>query len=70
MRILKACGDDVSRENILRQATSMKNVKLPLLLSGVTVNTDKDDYLSFQQLRLRRFNGKNWEGFGELLDDQ
>jgi branched-chain amino acid transport system substrate-binding protein len=68
--ILKACGDDVSRENILRQATSMKNVKLPLLLSGVTVNTDKDDYLSFQQLRLRRFNGKNWEGFGELLDDQ
>jgi branched-chain amino acid transport system substrate-binding protein len=40
------------------------------LLSGVTVNTDKDDYLSFQQLRLRRFNGKNWEGFGELLDDQ
>jgi branched-chain amino acid transport system substrate-binding protein len=68
--ILKACGDDVSRENILRQATSMKNVKLPLLLVGVTVNTDKDDYLSFQQLRLRRFNGKNWEGFGELLDDQ
>jgi len=68
--ILKACGKDMSRENILRQATSLKDVKLPLLLAGVTVTTSKDDYLSFQQLRLRRFNGKNWEGFGELLDDQ
>ncbi|QUS38797.1 branched-chain amino acid ABC transporter substrate-binding protein [Tardiphaga alba] len=68
--ILKACGNDISRENILRQATSMKDVRLPLLLTGVSVSTSKDDYLSFQQLRLRRFNGKNWEGFGELLDDQ
>ncbi|MDB5618052.1 ABC transporter substrate-binding protein [Tardiphaga sp.] len=68
--VLKACGNDVSRENILRQATSLNKVTLPLLLPGVTVTTGKDDYLSFQQLRLRRFSGKIWEGFGELLDDQ
>ena len=68
--VLKACGDDLSRENILRQATSLKDIRLPLLLAGVSVNTSKDDYLSFQQLRLRRFNGKSWEGFGQLLDDR
>ncbi|MDB5567774.1 MAG: branched-chain amino acid transporter substrate-binding protein [Tardiphaga sp.] len=68
--VLKACGDDLSRENILRQATSLKELALPLLLPGVTVSTGKDDYLSFQQLRLRRFSGRSWEGFGELLDDQ
>jgi len=68
--VLKACGDDLSRENILRQATSLKDVRLPLLLAGVSVNTSKEDYLSFQQLRLRRFNGKSWDGFGQLLDDR
>jgi branched-chain amino acid transport system substrate-binding protein len=41
-----------------------------LLLPGVTVSTGPDDYLPFQQLRLQRFNGKSWEGFGELLDDR
>lgn len=68
--VLRACGDDLSRENVLKQATSLKDVDLPLLLSGVKLNTSKDDYLPFQQLRLRRFNGTIWEGFGELLDDK
>jgi branched-chain amino acid transport system substrate-binding protein len=68
--VLKACGDDLSRDNVLRQATSLHNLSLPLLLPGVTVSTSPDDYLLFQQLRLRRFDGKSWVGFGELLDDQ
>ncbi|WP_426413246.1 ABC transporter substrate-binding protein [Bradyrhizobium ganzhouense] len=70
LQVLKACGDDFSRDNILRQAASLHNVKVPLLLPGVTVSTGPDDYLPFQQLRLQRFNGKSWEGFGELLDDR
>jgi branched-chain amino acid transport system substrate-binding protein len=68
--VLKACKDDFSRENIMRQAASLRNVQLPLLLPGITVTTAEDDYLPFQQLRLRRFDGKSWVGFGELLDDR
>ena len=68
--VLQACKDDLSRENIIRQAASLRDVKLPLLLPGITVTTGPDDYLPFQQLLLRRFDGKSWVGFGELLDDQ
>lgn len=70
MTVLKACKDDVSRDNIMRQAASLKDVKLPLLLPGMTVATGPDDYLPFQQLQLRRFNGKSWVGFGDVLDDR
>jgi branched-chain amino acid transport system substrate-binding protein len=70
MTVLRACKDDFSRENILRQATSLREVKLPLLLPGMTVSTGPDDYLPFQQLQLRRFNGKSWVSFGEILDDR
>ena len=68
--VLKACKDDFSRENIMRQAASLRDVQLPLLLPGISVTTAEDDYLPFQQLRLRRFDGKSWIGFGELLDDR
>ncbi len=68
--VLKACKDDFSAENIRRQAASLKDVHLPLLLPGITVNTGPDDYLPFQQLLLRRFDGKSWVGFGKVLDDQ
>ena len=70
MKVLVACRDDFSRENILRQAASLRDVPLPLLLPGMTVSTGADDYLPFQQLRLRRFDGKSWVGFGEILDDR
>jgi branched-chain amino acid transport system substrate-binding protein len=70
MSVLKACKDDFSRDNIMRQAASLRDVSLPLLLPGITVSTGPDDYLPFQQLRLRRFNGKSWVGFGDILDDR
>lgn len=54
----------------MRQAASLREVPLPLLLPGMTVATAADDYLPFPQLRLRRFNGKSWIGFGEILDDR
>jgi branched-chain amino acid transport system substrate-binding protein len=67
--VLRACGDDFSRENVLRQAASLRNVQLPLLLPGITANTGPDDYLPFQQVRMRRFDGKSWVGIGDLIDD-
>jgi branched-chain amino acid transport system substrate-binding protein len=70
MKVLTACKDDFSRDNIMRQAASLREVPLPLLLPGITVSTSADDYLPFQQLRLRRFNGKSWVGFGDILDDR
>ncbi len=69
-KLLRACGDDVSRDNIMRQAMALKEVALPLLLPGITVSTSSDDYLPFQQLRLQRFDGKSWVGFGDIQDDQ
>lgn len=70
VHVLRACGDDFSRENVMRQAASLRNVPLPLLLPGVTASTGADDYLPFQQVRMRRFDGKSWVGIGELIDDQ
>jgi branched-chain amino acid transport system substrate-binding protein len=70
MKVLTACKDDFSRDNIMKQAASLHEVPLPLLLPGMTVSTDADDYLPFQQLRLRRFDGKSWVGFGDILDDR
>ncbi len=70
VKVLKACNGDYSRANIMKQAASLKDVPLPLLLPGITVSTDSEDYLPFQQLRLRRFDGKSWVAFGEILDDR
>jgi branched-chain amino acid transport system substrate-binding protein len=70
MQVLTACRDDFSRDNIMKQAASLREVPLPLLLPGMRVSTDAEDYLPFQQLRLRRFDGKSWVGFGEILDDR
>jgi branched-chain amino acid transport system substrate-binding protein len=53
----------------MKQAASLREMPLPLLLPGITVSTDADDYLPFQQLRLRRFDGKSWIGFDDILDD-
>jgi len=70
VKVLQACKGDFSRDNIMRQATSMREVQLPLLLPGITISTAADDYLPFQQMQLRRFSGKSWVGFGEIIDDR
>jgi branched-chain amino acid transport system substrate-binding protein len=70
VKVLSACNGDFSRPNIMKQAASLREVPLPLLLPGITVSTDSEDYLPFQQLRLRRFDGKSWVAFGDILDDR
>lgn len=69
VQILKQCGDDVSRENVIRQAANLKNLELPMLLPGIKVNTGPDDYLPYQTLRLQRFDGKTWVLFGEPMTE-
>ncbi|MDB5584700.1 MAG: branched-chain amino acid transporter substrate-binding protein, partial [Bradyrhizobium sp.] len=64
--VLKACGDDLSTENILRQAYSIKDLELPMLLPGIKVNTSPTDHVPVDQMQFMRFNGKTWDRFGEL----
>jgi branched-chain amino acid transport system substrate-binding protein len=64
--VLKACGDDLSTENILKQAYSIKNLELPMLLPGIKITTSPTDHIPVDQMQFMRFNGKSWERFGEL----
>ncbi|MCA6106050.1 ABC transporter substrate-binding protein [Bradyrhizobium cenepequi] len=64
--VLKACGDDLSTENILRQAFSVRDLQLPMLLPGIKINTSPTDHVPVDQMQFMRFNGKSWERFGEL----
>jgi branched-chain amino acid transport system substrate-binding protein len=68
-QILKQCGDDLSRDNILRQALNVRNWRGPITLPGAAVNTSPTDYLPLHQMQLARFNGTSWELFGDLLSD-
>ena len=67
VHVLKNCGNDLTRENVMRQATSIKNLKLPLMLPGMTLNTTKDDYFLVKQGQLAKFTGTLWQGFGDVL---
>ena len=64
--VLKACGNDLSTENILKQAYAIKDLELPMLLPGIKVNTSPTDHVPVDQMQFMRFNGKTWDRFGEL----
>ena len=66
--VIKQCGSDLSRENIMRQAENLKGVELPFLLPGIKVDTSPTDHAPIQQERLAKFNGEYWELFGEIFD--
>jgi len=67
--VLKRCGDDLTRENVLKQATSIENLELPMLLPGIRINTSPTDYFPLEQMQLMRFDGKRWVRFGEIIDN-
>jgi hypothetical protein len=65
--VLKAAGNDLSPENIHKQAYSIRALELPMLLPGIKVNTTPDDHMPLKQMQFMRFDGKQWERFGEIL---
>jgi ABC-type branched-subunit amino acid transport system substrate-binding protein len=69
IHVLKACGDDLTRENVMKQATNLKNVQLDLSLPGIVNSTTPDDYRVNKQLQMQKFNGERWELFGPILED-
>ncbi len=67
VQVLKQCGDDLTRENIMRQAANLKNFELALLLPGIKVNTSPTDYFPVEQMQMSRFNGEHGELFGPVI---
>jgi len=67
VQVLKQCGDDLSRDNVLRQAVNLKGVELPMLLPGIKIDTGPDDYAPFNQMSLQKFDGKQWTVFGGVM---
>jgi branched-chain amino acid transport system substrate-binding protein len=64
---LKMCGDTLTRENLMKQAASLKKLRVPCLLPGITVSTSATDFYPVQAVQLQRFKGETWELFGEVL---
>jgi branched-chain amino acid transport system substrate-binding protein len=64
--VLKQCGNDLSRANVMRQAANMKNLELPMLLPGILINTSPTDYYPIEQIQLAKFNGERYELFGPV----
>ena len=64
---LKKCGDNLTRENVMRQAASHQKLRVPLVLPDIYVNTSPTDFYPIQAIRLARFKGESWELFGEIL---
>ena len=67
VHVLKACGDDLTRANVMKQAASIKNYEPLGLLPGVKVNTSATDFAPLSQLQLMRFKGDSWERFGDVV---
>jgi branched-chain amino acid transport system substrate-binding protein len=65
--VLAACGDNLTRENVMKQAASMHNLKPPMLLPGIAISTSADDYAPIKQMQLMKFDGTTWRLFGPVL---
>jgi len=68
VQVFKQCGDDLTHENIMKQAANM-DIALPMMLPGIKVKTSLTDYFPVQAMRLQRFNGEVWELFGETIGE-
>jgi ABC-type branched-subunit amino acid transport system substrate-binding protein/TRAP-type uncharacterized transport system substrate-binding protein len=66
VEVLKKCGDDLSRENLLKQAASLKGLQIPMLVPGVIVNTSASDHAPLEQMQMMQFSGGRWERFGPV----
>jgi branched-chain amino acid transport system substrate-binding protein len=63
--ILRKCGDDLTRDNVLKQATTLSNPPIGMVVEGVTISTSPDNYLPFESARLVRFDGAKWNIFDQ-----
>jgi ABC-type branched-subunit amino acid transport system substrate-binding protein len=69
-QVLKQCGDNLTRENVMKQAASMKGFRIDTLLPGIAVTTGPSDYAPLQAVQLQRFNGKTFDLFGQVISSE
>jgi ABC-type branched-subunit amino acid transport system substrate-binding protein len=67
VQVLKQCGDNLTRENVMKEAANLKDFHSELMLPGIKVNTSPDDYFPIEQMQLQKFNGEAWELFGSVI---
>jgi len=67
VHVLKQCGDNLTRENVMKQAAGIQDLELGGLLPGIKVNTGATDFAPLSQLQLMRFKGDTWERFGDII---
>ena len=67
VQVVKQAGDDLTRENVMRQAASLKNLQLGMLLPGITINTSPTDFAPIKQMQMEKFSGEKWELFGPVF---
>ena len=67
VQVLKQCGDNLTRENVMKQAASLKDLELDGLLPGIKINTGPNDFAPLKQMQMERFNGESWELFGPII---
>jgi len=67
VQVIKQCGDNLTRENVMKQAASLKNYSTDMMLPGIKVNTSADDFFPIEQMQLMKFNGESWELFGDII---
>jgi len=67
VQVLKQCGDNLTRENVMKQAANLKDLRVGMLLPGITINTGPNDYAPLKQMQMMRFVGERWELFGPIL---
>jgi branched-chain amino acid transport system substrate-binding protein len=67
VQVLKQCGDTLTRENVMKQAASLKGLKLGMLLPGITINTSPTDYYPIEQMQMQQFDGERWKPIGEVM---
>ena len=70
VQVLKQCGDDLTRENVMKQAANLKNLELGLLLPGIKINTSPNDFAPLEQMQLMKFKGESWELFGDVISGE
>jgi branched-chain amino acid transport system substrate-binding protein len=67
VQVLKQCGDDLTRDNVIKQAANLHDLHVDMLLPGISINTGPDDYAPIKQLQMMRFTGERWQLFGPVL---
>ena len=70
VQVLRQCGDDLTRENIMKQAVSLKDFSSDVMLPGIKINTSPDDFFPIEQMQLMKFDGEAWHLFGDVIDGE